>query len=130
MKKKIFIIFLLILILLGNMVYADDLIEEETGQDIEIVSVDSTNEPEIQSKHVLVMERSTGTILYEKDAYSKTAMASTTKILTAIVILENCDLQEEVLKEPLIIEVYPILNGIERVFIELSNAVGIFQPSP
>ena len=30
-------------------------------------------------------------------------------------------LQEEVLKEPLIIEVYPILNGIERVFIELSN---------
>ena len=26
-----------------------------------------------------------------------------------------------VLKEPLIIEVYPILNGIERVFIELSN---------
>ncbi len=30
-------------------------------------------------------------------------------------------LQQEVLKEPLIIEVYPILNGIERVFIELSN---------
>ena len=33
----------------------------------------------------------------------------------------NDYLNKELLKEPLIIEVYPIYNGIERVFIELSN---------
>lgn len=96
MKKKILMIFLLILIIWGNVVYADDFIEE-IEQDLETVSVDSIDEPEIQSKHVLVMERNTKTVMYEKDAYSKTAMASTTKILTAIVVLENCNLQDEVL---------------------------------
>ncbi len=37
-----------------------------------------------------------GKTLYEKDAYSATYPASTTKILTAILVLENCDLNEEV----------------------------------
>ena len=97
MKTKIFVSFLLILIMFENIVYADDLIEEGMGQGIIKVSVDSIVEPDIQSRHVLVMEKTTGTILYEKDAYSKTAMASTTKILTAIVILENCNLQDEVI---------------------------------
>lgn len=96
MKKKILTIFLLILIIWGNVVYADDFIEE-IEQDLETVSVDVIDEPEIQSKHVLVMERNTKTVMYEKDAYSKTAMASTTKILTAIVVLENCNLHDEVL---------------------------------
>ncbi len=95
MKKKILIMFLLILIMFGNIVYADDMIEETTEEIIN-VSSELTEEPEIHSRHVLVMERSTGTILYEKDAYSKTAMASTTKILTAIVVLEKCNLQDEV----------------------------------
>ena len=42
------------------------------------------------------MERSTSQILYEKDAYTKTPMASTTKIMTAIIVLENCNLTEQV----------------------------------
>ena len=43
------------------------------------------------------MERTTGTILYEKDAYTKCAMASTTKILTAIIAIEKCELNDMVL---------------------------------
>lgn len=39
----------------------------------------------------VVMERLSGRVLYEKNAYDKKFMASTTKILTAITILENCD---------------------------------------
>ena len=56
----------------------------------------SSYAPEIQSKHCICIERTTEQVLFEKDAYTKCAMASTTKILTGIVIIENCDLQEEV----------------------------------
>ncbi len=40
----------------------------------------------------IVIERDSGRILHEKNAYDKKYMASTTKILTAITIIENCDL--------------------------------------
>ena len=49
----------------------------------------------IYCPNVLLVERSTGKILYEKKAYDKIYMASTTKILTAILVLENCDLNEK-----------------------------------
>ena len=39
----------------------------------------------------IVMERLSGRILCEKNAYDKKFMASTTKILTAVTVLENCD---------------------------------------
>lgn len=53
-------------------------------------------EPKILSRHVICIERTTEEVLYEKDAYTKCAMASTTKILTGIIIIENCELNEEV----------------------------------
>lgn len=96
MKRKYIIVLLLIFCLLTNVVYADDIIEEINSDDVVQVTSIITDEPNILSKHVIVMERTTGTILYEKDAYTKTAMASTTKILTAIVALENSNLQDEV----------------------------------
>ena len=97
MKRKCIAVILLILFLFTNIVYADDIIEETNLGDVIQVTSLSTDEPNILSKHVIVMERTTGTILYEKDAYTKTAMASTTKILTAIVALENSNLQDEVI---------------------------------
>lgn len=45
--------------------------------------------------NILLVERKTGKILYEKKAYDKIYMASTTKILTAILVLENCELTEK-----------------------------------
>ena len=56
----------------------------------------SVVEPETYSKHIVCIERTTSQVLYEKDAYTKTPMASTTKIMTAIIVLENCNLTEEV----------------------------------
>ncbi len=50
---------------------------------------------------------------------------SSIKKFTIIPRLEELDyeyyLDKELLPEPLIIEVYPVYNGIERIFIELSN---------
>lgn len=46
------------------------------------------------SPHCIVMEASTGKIIYEKDAYTKVPPASTTKIMTAILALEHCELTD------------------------------------
>ncbi len=44
----------------------------------------------------IVMEINTNRVVYSKNANIKKYMASTTKILTAITIIENCNLDEEV----------------------------------
>ncbi len=44
----------------------------------------------ITTPHVILMEEESGTVLFEKDAYSKAFPASTTKIMTCLVALENC----------------------------------------
>lgn len=51
-------------------------------------------EPNIASNSAILVEESTGKILYEKNAYEKMYPASTTKVMTAILTLENCDLNE------------------------------------
>ena len=49
----------------------------------------SNNEPNILSKNVVVLDRKTKTILFEKECHTKVPMASTTKIMTCIIALEN-----------------------------------------
>jgi len=51
---------------------------------------------EISSPNAILIDVDSGKILYEKDAYSSVYPASTTKVLTAIIALENCDLEEKV----------------------------------
>lgn len=96
--KKILLVYLIIIILFGTISFADDELEdfEKLDENILNTSSNSTEEPETFSKHIICMERTTGRILFEKNAYEKTAMASTTKILTGIIVLERCELNEEV----------------------------------
>ena len=49
--------------------------------------------PQTTSQSVCVMDADTGEILYEKDAYTQLPMASITKTMTALVAMENSDLQ-------------------------------------
>ena len=98
---KCFLFKILILICLFSLIFhieilADDKIEDVTAEDAINVSTNSTVEPKIYSRHAIVLDRKTETVLYEKDAYSQTAMASTTKIMTSIIVLENCNLSDEV----------------------------------
>lgn len=51
-------------------------------------------EPTINSEAGLLIEVSNGKVLYQKNATEKMYPASTTKIMTAILALENCDLSE------------------------------------
>lgn len=80
-------------------VYADDLMESKPcTADFEGVSTDKPNivPPKIGAGAAIVMDAVSGRVLYEKNAYSRRAMASTTKIMTAIVALENGNLDDEV----------------------------------
>lgn len=53
--------------------------------------------PELSAARSIVLDNSTDRILYAKNSYSKAPMASTTKIMTFIVAVENCeDLYETV----------------------------------
>ena len=56
--------------------------------------------PSVSAASCVLMEAESGGILYEKNADRSMLIASTTKILTALVVLENCDLSEEVVIEP------------------------------
>ncbi len=48
----------------------------------------------ISASSAIVMVAQTGEVLYEKNAYKRRSMASTTKIMTALLALELCDLSE------------------------------------
>lgn len=50
--------------------------------------------PEVESPSVILMEMSTGTILYEKNCDEQNYPASITKIMTTLIALENASLDE------------------------------------
>lgn len=52
------------------------------------------NQPDINAGGAILIEQSTGKVLFEKNGNSKMYPASTTKILTALVAIENGDLDE------------------------------------
>lgn len=58
------------------------------------ISDESSEEMKIYSEAAILIEAKTGKILYEKNIYDRKYPASTTKILTAILAIENCDLNE------------------------------------
>ena len=51
---------------------------------------------EIHARAAVLIEAESGCVLYEQHAHTRLPMASTTKIMTALVVLERCDLQATV----------------------------------
>lgn len=54
----------------------------------------TSSEVNVNAPVALLMDANTGKIIYEKDAYKRMYPASTTKIMTAILALENCELSD------------------------------------
>lgn len=52
--------------------------------------------PKVDGESAVVMDANTGTILYSKDMNSKRYPASITKVMTALLAVENCSLNETV----------------------------------
>lgn len=93
LKKSILVIILTILLSIQTNIYGYE-IEENTDyiwlkEEISNVSADSIKEPKLNSRYAIVLDRDSKAILYSKDENKRVPMASTTKIMTAIVLLEN-----------------------------------------
>ena len=99
---KIMIVLTLVFVLPVFQVYADDeneleevVIKEEEKQEIE-ASASSDTKPTINSRRYAIYDRLSGRCIYGKDENKQTAMASTTKIMSIIIVVENCKLDEVV----------------------------------
>lgn len=83
-----------------NIVYADDEMEDEECINIQEETIDVSNnlagEPKLDSRIAVIYDRKTNRVLFGKQENKKSAMASTTKIMTCIVVLENAKLSDEV----------------------------------
>ncbi len=89
MKKITYLTFIVIFIvslLIPNYLFADNLTESETVQ-ADIFE-------EITAKNLLLGETNSERILYERYADEKIYPASLTKLMTAILVVENCELDE------------------------------------
>ena len=77
--KKLVIIVIIVLLFMPN-----------------LMAIASTNNEklDIDAEAGIIVETNTGKIIYEKEAEKQNYPASVTKILTAILVLENCDLNE------------------------------------
>lgn len=97
--RKLIIIFIIFVLLLQPICLADDILSDSELDNFIEVSNDVQNsikEPTTNARHIVAIDRKTKTVLYEKDANTETPMASTTKIMTCLLVLENCDLSETV----------------------------------
>lgn len=57
-------------------------------------TVEAASFPEVSAQSAIVMDASSKRVLFEKNAYEKRGMASTTKIMTALIALENLDIND------------------------------------
>lgn len=70
--------------------------EDIDVQEILEVSNQSIDEPILNSRIAVVYDRKSENVIWGKDEHKKTAMASTTKILTCLVAIENSDLNQTI----------------------------------
>lgn len=98
MKKIFYSILIFLLILLNfSTVCADDVDNEADFEDtIEVTASNVSELPKTNSRRYIVYDRISKSMIIGKNEDVKSAMASTTKIMTTIVILEKADLNEKV----------------------------------
>ena len=87
MKKSI--TFLILIITIFNLI-----MNFYSVQATEIEEIQDINNLETYSPCIAMLEEDTGDILYDKKAFEKMYPASTTKIMTAILTIENCNLYD------------------------------------
>lgn len=73
------------------------------------------------AKSAILMEYSTGNILYEKDAKEKMAPASMTKIMTLLLIMENIDSGKISLDDNVLVSANAAKMGGSQVFLEANS---------
>ena len=101
--KVIYIVLTIFMILSNYIVLADDedeeyidnIVQENEKKEIEETASEYSR-PTINSRKYVIYDRLSGRCIYGKDENKQTAMASTTKIMTILIVLEHCKLTDVV----------------------------------
>lgn len=97
MKKIIALMLIILFLIIPVTTFADDLDDEEIiKEEVLNVSTNVNSIPNINSRACLIYDIESNRVLFEKNGYIKRPMASTTKIMTATIVLENANLQDTV----------------------------------
>ena len=101
MKKRILYVCIISILIIScvSCVYADDVDEEEMlADEVKELALETTakvsEEPMLNARAAVIYDRKTKEIIWGKNETEKRAMASTTKIMTAIVIIEKGNLSD------------------------------------
>lgn len=122
--KKLITLFLITTIILSTctFTYAISDVSDSTSQNL-IIS--KSEEPDIISQSAILMDSNTGKILYSKNETSKMYPASTTKIVTAILVLENCNLDDIVTVD--YDAVMSIPDGYSTAYLQINEQLTVEQ---
>lgn len=82
-----------------------------SSRTLEMINADRP--PEVMAKAALLMDATTGQVIYAKNPHERRAQASTTKIMTALVTLEKGRLSDIVTAGPNVNTVEPVIIGLE-----------------
>lgn len=100
-----------------------------TSTDIEVITdteeISELIYPEIISEAAILIDSTTNRVLYEKNSEEKMYPASTTKILTAILTIENCDLDEVVTASTEAVNSIP--DGYSSAYINIGEQLTVYE---
>ena len=105
--KRWLALFMAVILLFQNVAIVKA--EEETASDAAVT---------IEAPSAVLMEASTGTILYEKDAHQKLNPASVTKIMTLLLIFEALDAGKIKMDEEVVTSAHAKSMGGSQVYLE------------
>ncbi len=71
-------------------------IDMPDAQSVDLPTGDITANVDVYAPSAILMEENSGKILYSKNAYEKMYPASTTKIITCLLVLDNCNFSDMV----------------------------------
>lgn len=96
--RKLFVILIIINLFFTSVVYADDIDDMEIidwTEDV-IETANNKEEPKLNSRAAIIYDRKSKRVIWGKAENERRPMASTTKIMTAIVVIENANLNDTV----------------------------------
>ncbi len=129
MKKKFLInLLIIVLILMPISAYAEedsdsDYVANVTFKYVREDQKELDNIPATGCKAVYVAEPTTGKIIYEKNAHEVMYPASTTKILTALLVMENCKMTDTAVVSKNAIEIVPA--GYSNANLQVGESLSI-----
>lgn len=80
---------------------------------------------EITSPSAIVMEKSTGTILFEKDAHTRLPPASVTKVMTLLLVMEALESGKIALEDSISVSEYAASMGGSQVFLSPGEKMSV-----